>query len=235
MVSLLLLCVLRVPCVRCVFPLAINKNKYKSFLFSLTLLWVVSYILYFFSCNHTHTGGYTGKVSWNLGKRYGLSSCTLHLPHTDTDDNEGGDADTTTNTTTTVKEEEVEEFWVALETAANKLLIQSANSNNDNDGSSIVVVEQIVYPNGIQSALSDPTYQPYGGGYMLLDAGQASAIEKSAKKNKTAAAKSEESATAAAATTTTATQSQSQQQSQQQQPQQIQIMPLYSSRVNYIF
>jgi tryptophanyl-tRNA synthetase len=81
------------------------------------------------------------------------------------------------------KEEEVEEFWVALETAANKLLIQSANSNNSNDDS-IVVVEQIVYPNGIQSALSDPIYQQYGGGYMLLDAGQASAIEKSAKKNK---------------------------------------------------
>jgi tryptophanyl-tRNA synthetase len=122
------------------------------------------------------------------------------LPHTDTDDNEGDDA-ATTSTTNVKKEEEVEEFWVALETAANKLLIQSANSNNDNDGSSIVVVEQIVYPNGIQSALSDPIYQPYGGGYMLLDAGQASAIEKSAKKNKAAAAKSEESATAATATT----------------------------------
>ena len=86
------------------------------------------------------TGGYTGKVSWNLGKKYGLSSCTLHLPHTDNDDDEGDDTTTTTNNNNSgVKEEEVEEFWVALETAANKLLIQSANSNNDNgdgDGSS---------------------------------------------------------------------------------------------------
>ena len=78
--------------------------------------WSVCFTHIINSLSTTNTGGYTGKVSWNLGKRYGLSSCTLHLPHTDTDDNEGDDAATTTTTTTNVKkEEEVEEFWVALE------------------------------------------------------------------------------------------------------------------------
>lgn len=117
------------------------------------------------------TGGYTGKLSWNLGKKYGLSSCTLHLPHTN--DSEGD----TTNNVDDVNEE-IEKFWFSLETAANKV-IKSSNDNNS------IVVEQIVYPNGIQSALTDPIYEQYGGGYMLLDSGQASAIEKSsAKKNK---------------------------------------------------
>ena len=159
------------------------------------------------SCISKNTpGGYTGKVSWNLGKKYGLSSCALHLPRTEKSDNEG-DNDTTNNTddnNNNSVNEEVEEFWVALETAANKLILQSSDgSGND---SSITTIEQIVYPNGIQSALTDPMYEQYGGGYMLLDAGQAGAIEKSAKKNKAAsavAAVSQEESAAAAATTTT--------------------------------
>jgi len=127
------------------------------------------------------------------------------LPRTEKSDNEG-DNDTPNNTdnnNNSSVNEEVEEFWVALETAANKLILQSSNSNSND--SSITTIERIVYPNGIQSALTDPMYEQYGGGYMLLDAGQAGAIEKSAKKNKAASAvaavSQEESAAAAAATT----------------------------------
>jgi len=57
-------------------------------------------------------GGYTGKLSWNLGKKWGTEHAAIHLPREDE----------------LTKEEfqlQVEELWINLERAANRLI--SAN------------------------------------------------------------------------------------------------------------
>ena len=38
--------------------------------------------------NIYHIGGYTGKLSWNLGKKWGADACSLKLPKEENNDDE---------------------------------------------------------------------------------------------------------------------------------------------------
>lgn len=114
-------------------------------------------------------GGYTGKLSWNFGKKWGSSLMALTLPRED-DDN-AATADDNINNETAVDQEtfdrQCEEFWKMLEEAANRLLSTSTAED---------VVAKYDYKE------ENVALQSTRLGDGIMDAGQISAREKRIKK-----------------------------------------------------
>eukprot|EP00581_Thalassiosira_minuscula_P010666 CAMPEP_0183724108 /NCGR_PEP_ID=MMETSP0737-20130205/17279_1 /TAXON_ID=385413 /ORGANISM="Thalassiosira miniscula, Strain CCMP1093" /LENGTH=833 /DNA_ID=CAMNT_0025954589 /DNA_START=101 /DNA_END=2599 /DNA_ORIENTATION=+ len=122
-------------------------------------------------------GGYTGKLSWNLGKKWGSENCALGasscLPREEEMTKEEFDT-------------QCEQFWVALETAAARLLAASSKEEEE-DGE--ISMKKYDFDNE-ESAL-----EAMGKG--IMDAGQAGARDKRQKKALKAAKEGKEAENAA--------------------------------------
>jgi len=118
-------------------------------------------------------GGLTGKLSWNMGKKFGTEICSLSLPRDDDDCDDGGNG---SSTSTTSREEVVEKFWSGLESAANRLISESGSG-----GSNSGAIMKIIKFDSEDEALSK-----LGNG--IMDVGQLASREKRIKKEKKKAA-----------------------------------------------
>jgi tryptophanyl-tRNA synthetase len=117
-------------------------------------------------------GGLSGKLSWNLGKRFG-ELASLTLPRDDDENNENYLSS-------------VEKFWEGLEAAANRLIQQSSNDN----GNTMVTMKRMDFGS------EDEALAKFGD--VILDAGQLASREKRIKKERKAAADEGDTATATA-------------------------------------
>lgn len=116
-------------------------------------------------------GGLTGKLSWNLGKKFGSESCSLSLPRDD-------DCDENKNTAgATTREEVVEKFWSGLESAANRLISEGGTDSGSGSGANMKIIK---FDN------EDEALSKLGNG--IMDAGQLASREKRIKKEKKKAA-----------------------------------------------
>mmetsp|Transcript_10670 Transcript_10670/g.23597 ORF Transcript_10670/g.23597 Transcript_10670/m.23597 type:complete len:768 (+) Transcript_10670:82-2385(+) len=100
-------------------------------------------------------GGYTGKLSWNLGKKWGTELSSTSFPKEE-DLNESNKKE---------HEQQIEEFWTTLEKAANRLISDSKN---------VDAIRKYNYDNE-EAALKEL-------GMGILDGGQCGAREKRKKK-----------------------------------------------------
>ena len=110
-------------------------------------------------------GGLTGKLSWNMGKKFGSEICSLSLPRDD------DDCDDVTSAT---REEVVEKFWSGLESAANRLISESDSSSTSDGGGATMKI--------IKFDSEDEALSKLGNG--IMDAGQLASREKRIKKEK---------------------------------------------------
>jgi len=117
-------------------------------------------------------GGLSGKLSWNLGKRFG-ELASLTLPRDDDENNENYLSS-------------VEKIWEGLEAAANRLIQQSSNDN----GNTMVTMKRMDFGS------EDEALAKFGD--VILDAGQLASREKRIKKERKAAADEGDTATATA-------------------------------------
>ncbi|KAL7453382.1 hypothetical protein ACHAWC_005057 [Mediolabrus comicus] len=122
-------------------------------------------------------GGLTGKLSWNMGKKFGTEICSMSLPRDDDDDCDGGNVNVSSATSTTSREEVVEKFWSGLESAANRLISESGNSSGSGGGATMKI---------IKFDSEDEALSKLGNG--IMDAGQLASREKRIKKEKKKAA-----------------------------------------------
>lgn len=111
-------------------------------------------------------GGYTGKLSWNFGKKYGSSLMALSsLPREDDNDETSDDGAADTESF----HRQCEEFWKLLEVAANRLISTSTTTTT--------TVQKYDLRN--ETAALEAATQLGNG---ILDAGQVGAREKRLKK-----------------------------------------------------
>ncbi|KAL7432533.1 hypothetical protein ACHAXM_003175 [Skeletonema potamos] len=111
-------------------------------------------------------GGLSGKLSWNLGKRFGELSSSLTLPRDDDDNDNNNNVDSD-------RESAVENFWEGLETAANRLIQQQSSLSS-------IIMKRMEFGS------EDEALQKFGE--VILDAGQLASREKRIKKERKAAA-----------------------------------------------
>ena len=112
--------------------------------------------------NIYHIGGYTGKLSWNLGKKWGADACSLKLPKEENDDDDF--------------KVRCEAFWTHLEAAANSIISSGSNNNgNANANGNCYQLKRYDYESE-EAALAS-----LGKG-TIMDAGQGAARDKRIKK-----------------------------------------------------
>ena len=118
-------------------------------------------------------GGLSGKLSYNLGKRFGGDLASLSVPRDVVVD--GVDGDDNMKKAVSSREESVEQFWMGLENAVNRLILQESSSNNSNN----------IQMKRVDFGSEDEALAKFGE--VILDAGQLASREKRIKKELRAA------------------------------------------------